>query len=92
MKVFEPIDTAEILARAALERFAVDGAGKGNHDAITVGGLLAFALRAIGFVLLADARERLVDLGLGHLAGEPVSLMVLKSASAIAGTISTAIV
>ena len=63
-----------ILARTAFERLAVDGAGKGDDDAIVLGSLLAFALRAIGLVLLADARERLVHLGLGHLAGQPGQL------------------
>ena len=39
-------------------------------------------------VLLGDLLQRLVDLGVGHFGVSRSSLMVLKSASAIGGTIS----
>jgi hypothetical protein len=48
----------------------------------------AFGLGDERAVLLGNCLQRLIDFGVGHIGGQPVSLMVLKSASAIGGTIS----
>ena len=67
MKVFEPISTGDVVAVAALERLAVDGAGEGDDDAVVLLRLGALAFGGEGLVLLGDAVERLVDLGVGDV-------------------------
>ena len=74
MKVFEPISTAGVVAGAAFERLAIDGAGIGDDDAVVFGRLLALGLRRVGLVLLGDAGERFVHLGIGDVADEPGEL------------------
>ena len=57
----------DALAGAAVERRAVDGALEGDGDPVAVLGLGALALRGKGTVLVGDALDRLVDVGVGHL-------------------------
>ena len=65
---------ADVAAGAALERLAVELAGEVDDDAIALLDLGAFALGGVGLVLLGDLVERLVDLGVGDLGGQPLEL------------------
>ena len=58
------------VAGAALERHAVDRAGERDRHLVAVVRRGALGLRQIRPVLLGDAHDRLVDLGLGHVGGE----------------------
>ena len=78
MKVPEPRCTRDVAAGAALERRAVDLAGEIDGDAVAVLGLGALALGGERPALLGDLRQRLVDLGLGHLGVQPLELDALE--------------
>src|SRR6185312_1327975 len=68
----------DILAGAALERLAVDAAGKSDGDAVVLGRLFAVCFRSVRPVLLGDGGDAFVDLGVGHLGGETGELDVLE--------------
>ena len=57
----------DALAGAAVEGHAVDGALEVDGDAVAVLGLGALALRRVGTVLVGDALDRLIDVGIAHL-------------------------
>ena len=66
MKVSGADHDLDVLAGAAIERRAVDGALEGDRDPIAGFGLGALALGGIGAVLVGDALDGLVDVGVGH--------------------------
>ena len=76
----EPITTGDIVARAALERHAVDGAGERDRHLVAELCVRALAFRQERPVLIRDAADRFVDLRLGHLGGEAIELDVLEVA------------
>ena len=80
---------ADVAAGAALERLAVDLAGEVDDDAVALLDLGALALGGVGLVLLGDLAERLVDLGVGDLGGQPLELDAVKSPSSIFGSTSS---
>ena len=57
----------DILAGAAVERSAVDGALEGDRDPIAGFGLGAFGLGGVGAVLVGDTLDGLIDVGVGDL-------------------------
>ena len=67
-----------VVAAAAVEKLAVDLAGKLDGDAVAVFRLGALGLGRIGLVLVGDALQRLVDLGLGDLGGRAGELDILE--------------
>ena len=83
----------DVVARAAFERHAVDGADERDGDAVVLLGLGALALGGEGPVLLGDALDS--PLRLRRRSTSAISLvssMALKSASSIGGRISIATV
>ncbi len=78
MKVPEPRWSGDVAAGAAFERRAVHLAGEVDRDAVAVLGLGALALGGERPALLGDLRQRLVDLGLGHLGVQPLELDALE--------------
>ncbi len=67
-----------VVAGAAVEGLAADLAGKLDGDAVAVFRLGALGLGRIGLVLVGDALQRLLDLGLGDLGGRAGELDVLE--------------
>ena len=57
----------DALAGAAVEQLAVDAALEADGDAIAVLGLGALGLRRIGTVLVGDALDRVIDVGIGDV-------------------------
>jgi hypothetical protein len=68
----------DVAAGAAMERRAVHLAGEINGDAVTVFGLGALAFGRERPALLGDLRQRLIDLGLGHLGVHALELDALE--------------
>ncbi len=67
-----------IVAGAAFEWLAVDGAGKGNRYAVILGGLFALCARRVRLVLIGDASNALVDFGIGDIRGKLGQLDAFK--------------
>src|SRR5262245_44910996 len=66
-----------IVAGATLERRAIDRARKRNRDTVILGSLLALRARCIWPVLLDDASDALLHLGVGDIGREPRELDTL---------------
>ncbi len=78
MNVFEPIEHLDVVAAAALERHAIDGAGKRDRHAVAARGRRVRILRRVRTVLVGDAADRFVDLGVGDFGGHTVERDVLE--------------
>ena len=69
-----------VVAGAAFERLAVDGAGKRDRDPVVLCRLFAFAARGVRLVLVGDAGDAFLDLGITDLGGEFGELDALEIA------------
>src|SRR6185312_234954 len=69
-----------VVAGAALEGLAVDGAGIGDDDTVALLRLAAFGTRRERLVLFGDAVQALVDLGVGDVGDRLLDLDVLEVA------------
>ena len=67
MKVFGADHDLDVLAGAALERRAVDGALERDRHAVAGFSLGALGLCGKAAVLVGNALDRFVDVGIGHL-------------------------
>ena len=78
MKVFEPISTAASSPAPPSNGSPSMVPAIGDDDAVAALGFAAFRPRGEWLVLLGDARQPLLDLGVGDVAGQLLELDLLE--------------